>query len=67
MTAPDFQDGDIIITQDFAVTVTKTGRGWFAEITDPYHPLNGLAVFGDKWYVVPALVKQARGVMAVAA
>jgi hypothetical protein len=60
----DFQDGDIIITQDFAVKVTKTGRGWFAEVCDEHHPLNGLlCVFGDKWFVVGALVEKARAVM----
>jgi hypothetical protein len=38
---PDFQDGDIIITEHFAVKVTKTGRGWFAEVVDSHHPMNG--------------------------
>lgn len=67
MTTLDFQDGDTIITQDFAVIVTKTGRGWFAEVADAGHHLNGLTVFGDKWYVVGALVEKARGVMAATA
>jgi len=29
----DFKDGDIIITEHFAVKVTRTGRGWFAEVS----------------------------------
>jgi hypothetical protein len=60
MTNPTFQDGDIIITEEFAAKVTKTGRGWFAEVADQQHPLNGLAVFGDKWAVVGVLVDKAR-------
>jgi hypothetical protein len=63
----DFQDGDIIITEYFAVRVTRTGRGWFAEVADSGHPMNGTYVFGDKWFVVPALVeKVSRGAAAVA-
>ena len=54
----DFQDGGIIITEHFAVKVTKTGRGWFAEVSDSHHPLDGAHVFGDKWFVVPALVEK---------
>jgi hypothetical protein len=54
----DFRDGDIIITEHFAVKVTKTGRGWFAEVSDSHHPQNGAHVFGDKWFVVPALVEK---------
>jgi hypothetical protein len=53
-----FHDGDIIITEHFAVKVTKTGRGWFAEVSDSQHPMNGAYVFGDKWFVVPALVEK---------
>lgn len=67
MTTLDFQDGDTFITQDFAITVTKTGRGWFAEVSDAQHPLNGLTVFGDKWWVVGVLIEKARRVMAVSA
>jgi hypothetical protein len=60
----DFQDGDIIITEHFAAKVTRTGRGWFAEVCDAAHPLNGkLAVFGDKWAVVGMLVDKVAGVM----
>ena len=63
----DFQDGDLFITADFAVLVMRTGRGWFAEVCDTGHPMNGkLAVFGDKWWVLGALVEKARGVLAVA-
>jgi hypothetical protein len=62
----NFQDGDIIITEYFAVKVTKTGRGWFAEVCDSQHPLNGAYVFGDKWFVVPALVEKVRREAAVA-
>ena len=54
----DFQDNDIIITGHFAVKVTKTGRGWFAEVSDSHHPMNGAYVFGDKWFVVPELVEK---------
>jgi hypothetical protein len=57
-TTVEFQDGDIIITERFAVKVTKTGRGWFAEVYDSQHPMNGLYVFGDKWFVVPELVEK---------
>ena len=55
-----FRDGDIIITEHFAVKVTKTGRGWFAVVSDSHHPLDGAYVFGDKWFVVPALVEKVR-------
>ena len=54
----DFQDGHIIITEHFAVRVTRTGRGWFAEVADAQHPQNGAYVFGDKWFVVPELVEK---------
>jgi hypothetical protein len=54
----DFRDGDIIITENFAAKVTRTGRGWFAEVSDSHHPLDGAYVFGDKWFVVPALVEK---------
>jgi hypothetical protein len=54
----DFQDGDIIITEHFAVKVTRTGRGWFAEVADSQHPMDGAYAFGDKWFVVPALVEK---------
>lgn len=63
----DFQDDDIIITEHFAVKVTKTGRGWFAEVSDSQHPMNGAYVFGDKWFVVPALVEKVRCEAAVVA
>ena len=56
----DFRDGDVIITEHFAVKVTRTGRGWFAEVSDTQHPYNGAYVFGDKWFVVPALVERVR-------
>jgi hypothetical protein len=56
----DFQDSDIIITEHFAVKVTRTGRGWFAEVSDSHHPMDGAYVFGDKWFVVPALVEKVR-------
>jgi len=62
----DFEDGDIIITKHFAVKVTRTGRGWFAEVSDSQHPLNGAYVFGDKWFVVPALVEKVSREAAVA-
>jgi hypothetical protein len=53
-----FEDGDVIITEEFAVKVTRTGRGWIAEVTDAQHPANGTHVFGDKWFVVGALVEK---------
>ena len=53
----DFEDGDII-TEHFAVRVTRTGRGWFAEVADSGHPMDGAYVFGDKWFVVPELVEK---------
>jgi hypothetical protein len=56
----DFRDDDIIITEHFALKVTKTGRGWFAEVSDAQHPANGAYVFGDRWFVVPALVEKVR-------
>jgi hypothetical protein len=59
MTNPTFNDGDIIITEEFAAKVTKTGRGWFAEVVDAAHPANGQAVFGDKWAVLSMLVEKA--------
>jgi hypothetical protein len=63
----DFQDGDIIITEHFAARVTRTGRGWFAEVCDSQHPMDGAYVFGDKWFVLPALVeKVGRGAEAAA-
>lgn len=52
----DFEDGDIIITAEFAAKVTRTARGWFAEVADSHHPLNGARVFGDKWAVIPMLL-----------
>jgi hypothetical protein len=63
----NFQDGDIIITETFAIKVTKTGRGWFAEVADAASEFNGMEVFGDRWYVIPALVEKVRQAMAVAA
>ncbi|MDQ3919972.1 MAG: hypothetical protein M3348_16020 [Acidobacteriota bacterium] len=54
----NFEDGDVIITEDFAVKVIKTGRGWIAEVADAQHPANGTYVFGDKWFVVVALVEK---------
>lgn len=57
-TMTNFEDGDVIITEEFAVKVTKTGRGWFAEVADAQHPANGLYVFGDKWFIVGALVEK---------
>lgn len=63
----DFQDGDIIITENFAVKVTKTGRGWFAEVADEQHPMNGAYVFGDKWFVVAGLVNKVRSESSVKA
>lgn len=63
----DFRDGDIIITEHFAAKVTKTGRGWFAEVADAQHPMNGAYVFGDKWFVVPALVEKVSREAAAAA
>jgi hypothetical protein len=59
----NINDGDIIITENFAVKVTKTGRGWFAEVADSTHPLNGTYVFGDKWFVVIALVEKVHKAM----
>jgi hypothetical protein len=58
MTNPTFNDGDFIITEEFAAKVTRTGRGWFAEVVDAGHPANGLAVFGDKWAVISMLVEK---------
>ena len=52
---PSFNDGDIIITEEYAARVTRTGRGWWAEVADVFHPANGLAVFGDKWAVLSML------------
>jgi hypothetical protein len=63
----DFHDRDIIITEHFAVKLTKTGRGWFAEVSDSHHPMNGAYVFGDKWFVVLALVEKVGRETAVAA
>ncbi len=57
-TMTNFEDGDVIITEEFAVKVTRTGRGWFAEVADAQHPSNGAHVFGDKWFVVGALVER---------
>jgi hypothetical protein len=57
----NFQDGDIIITENFAIKVTKTGRGWFAEVSDEFSLFNGVSVFGDRWYVIPALVEKVAG------
>jgi hypothetical protein len=54
----NFEDGDVIITEEFAVKVTKTGRGWIAEVADAQHPANGAYVFGDKWFVVGALAEK---------
>lgn len=54
----DFKDGDIIITEHFAVRVTMTGRNRFAGVSDCRHPMDGAYVLGDKWFVVPALVEK---------
>ena len=62
----DFRDGDIIITEHFAMKVTNTGRGWFAEVSDSQHPQNGAYVFGNKWVFVPGLVEKVSREAAVA-
>jgi hypothetical protein len=49
------------------VKVTRTGRGWFAEVADVHHPMDGLYVFGDMWFVVPALVEKVSREAAAAA
>ncbi len=59
MTNPTFNDGDILITEEFAVKVTRTGRGWFAEVVDAGHSANGTTVFGDKWVVISMLIDEA--------
>lgn len=56
----DFEDGDVIITEEFAAKVSRTGRGYFAEVADSHHPMNGAYVFGDRWYVIGALVEKVR-------
>jgi hypothetical protein len=52
----DFEDDDVIITEEFAAKVTRTGRGWIAEVADSHHPANGAYVFGDRWAVIPMLL-----------
>jgi hypothetical protein len=37
----------LIITEDYAVELTKTGRGIIAEVKDAHHPLNGTYALGS--------------------
>ena len=37
----------IIITEQFAVTVERTSRGYFATVTDTGSPFNGLYALGS--------------------
>ena len=38
---------EIIITEEYAVELTRTGRGTFAEVKDAGSPYNGVYVLGS--------------------
>jgi hypothetical protein len=60
----EMADNEIIITEEFAVKVYKTGRGVIAEVADSHSPFNGMYVLASiRAYAVPMLldkVKEAR-------
>lgn len=60
MQQPTFNDGDILIGEEFAIKVTRTARGWFAEVAESEHPCAGEYAFGDKWAVISMLVDKVR-------
>jgi hypothetical protein len=37
----------MIITEEYAVELTKTGRGILAEVKDAHHPMNGTYALGS--------------------
>jgi hypothetical protein len=38
---------ELIITEQYAVELTKTGRGILAEVKDAHHPMNGMYALGS--------------------
>lgn len=57
MRVTEIADNEIIITEEFAVKVYKTGRGIIAEVADSHSPFNGLYVLASiRAYALPMLL-----------
>jgi hypothetical protein len=47
MTTTTTQAAEVIITEEYAVTIERTGRGYFATVTDSGSPFNGVYALGS--------------------
>lgn len=47
MTQTTTATAEMIITEEYAVELTKTGRGILAEVKDAHHPMNGTYALGS--------------------
>jgi hypothetical protein len=48
---------ELIITEEYAVELTKTGRGYLAEVKDAHHPMNGVYALGSTHACALAVLK----------
>ena len=54
-------ENEIIITEEFAIKVYKTGRGVIAEVADSHSPFNGMYVLASiRAYALPMLLDKIR-------
>lgn len=57
----EIADNEIIITEEFAVKVYKTGRGIIAEVSDSHSPFNGMYVLASvRAYALPMLLDKVK-------
>jgi hypothetical protein len=57
----EITDNEIIITEDFAVKIYRTGRGVIAEVADSHSPFNGTYVLASiRAYALPMLLDKVK-------